>query len=140
MKRIYSLVLAFVLLAIVITPCFAVENNTPAVSPRFAFIAANSVSFTVNESTNVTTTDVYCYTYDYYEIQIVCKLQRYNNSKWNTIKTWTASGMEDASLRKTWAVASGYTYRAYATFYIYDNNGNLIETASNSKSAYFPAN
>lgn len=140
MKRVYSFILAFVLLSLMVTPCLAVEQDTAAVTPRYAFIAANSVSFSINENTNVTTSHVYCCTYNGYEVQIVCKLQRYNNSKWNTIKTWTASGMEDASLTKNWAVASGYTYRAYATFYIYDSSGSLVETATNSKSAYFPAN
>lgn len=140
MKRLISLLLVLVMLAIVVTPCLAVEQDTSTVTPRYAYIAANSVYFTINESTNVTTSDVFCRTYDNYEIQIVCQLQRYNNSKWNTVKTWTSSGMKSATLVKSWAVPSGYTYRAYVTFYIYNNNGTLIETATNSNSKYFPAN
>lgn len=139
MKRVYSLLLAVVMLSIMITPCLAVENKASAITPRYAYIATNFVDFSINQSTNVTTSNVYCCTHDNYEIQITCKLQRYNNSKWNTIKTWTTSGMEDVSLTKSWAVASGYTYRAYATFYIYDSDGILLETASNSNSKYFPA-
>ena len=139
MRRLTSVLLVVILLFLMTTPCFAVNNSSTAVKPRYAYIASNAVSFSINERPNVTTSDVYCGTYDNLEIQVTCKLQRYNNSKWNTIKTWTTSGMQDVSLRKTWAVPSGYTYRAYATFYIYDDNGLLLETASNSKSAYFPA-
>lgn len=140
MKRICSFTLALILFLLVVTPCFAAQNDTPAVTPRYTYIQANSVSFTINESSGVASSSTFCYTYGDYEVQITLKLQRYNNSKWNTVKTWTTSGMRDASLSKTWAVPSGYTYRAYATFNIYDDNGNLIETATNSKSAYFPKN
>ena len=76
MKHICSLVLAFILVAVMITPCFSVTNDNAAVTPRYAFIAFNSVSFSINETTNVTTSDATCRTYDNYEIQIVCKLQR----------------------------------------------------------------
>lgn len=139
MKRIFSLVVAFVMLVVIITPCFAVENSTPMVTPRYVYIITNSLNFSIDESTGVTTSGAYCCTYGNYEIQIICELQRYNNSKWNTLKTWTTSGMRDVSLTKSWAVAKGYTYRAYVTFCIYDSNGFLLESASGSKSAYLPA-
>lgn len=140
MKRIFSLVLALTLLSVMITPCLAVSNNASGITPRYAYIAVTAVDLAINESTNVTTNYLYCCTYDYYEIQAVCKLQRYNNSKWNTVKTWNVSGMEEVTLNKNWAVPSGYTYRTYVTFYVYDTNGFLIETASTSDSVYFPAN
>lgn len=140
MRRSFAVLLTFVLLVSMITPCFAAENESSTVTPRYAFIWLNSVDFYRNEGSSSVTSDVYCLLYDNYEVQIVCELQRYNNSKWNTIKTWTASGIQEASLTKSWVVPSGYTYRAYATFYIYDNDGFLLETATNYNSLYFPSN
>jgi len=53
-------------------------------------------------------------------------------SAWTTLKNWTASGTTYASLNKVWAVNSGYKYRVYATFRIYDSNGTIVETATNT--------
>lgn len=138
MKHICSFLLAFVLLLLMVVPCFAAENDATPITPRYTYIQTSTASIVVNGSSS-TTSSASCYTYGNYEVQITLKLQRYNNSKWNTVKTWTTSGMIDAILSETWTVPGGYTYRAYATFNIYDSNGNLIETATNSKSAYVPA-
>ncbi|MBE6947504.1 MAG: hypothetical protein E7454_04560 [Ruminococcaceae bacterium] len=154
MRRIFAVLLTFVVLVSMVTPCFAAESEASAVAsraaaeseasavtPRYLCIALNAVDFYIEEaSTNTVTSDVYCLLYDNYEVQIVCELQRYNNSKWNTIKTWTSSGMQEASLTKSWVVPGGYNYRAYATFYIYDNQGFLMETATNYNSVYVPSN
>lgn len=139
MKRIISL-----LLAVIMTFAFAVsvsaeEQTQPPIMPRYTYIAATLVDIYIEESTNITTNEAYFYTYDEtLELQIECKLQRYNNSKWNTVKTWTASGYGEAYIQKDWAVPSGYTYRTYATFKVYDSNGNLIESVSHADSQYFP--
>ena len=140
MKRIVSLLLAIVLsLSFTISATATQLNQTP-IMPRYTYIASTVVDLIIDESTNVTTNDAYFLTYDKnQEVQVVCKLQRYNNSKWNTVKTWTASGYGYAGVYKDWAVPSGYTYRTYATFYVYDSNGNVIESVSRSDSQYFPA-
>ena len=139
MKRVLSLVLACALFSLVAIPCLAVTSEASAINPRFAYIVVTNVDLEINQSINVTTNSLYCCTNDYYEIQATCKLQRYNNSKWNTVKTWTTSGMEEVSLSKSWAVPSGYTYRTYVTFYVYDDNGDLLETFADYDSVYFPA-
>ena len=138
MKRIISLMLAVVMTFAFTVSVSAEELEQPTIMPRYTYIMATGVNIYIDESTNITTNDAFFYTYDNYEVQIVCQLQRYNNSKWNTIKTWTASGMRYVDLQESWAVPSGYTYRTYATFKVYDSNGNLVESVSRYDSQYFP--
>lgn len=139
MKRILSLMLAAVLsLSFGVTASAQEQEQTP-IMPRYTYIANTVVDISINTATNVTSNYASSTLYDdSLELQITLKLQRYNNSKWNTVKTWTASGMGRTVIDKNWAVVSGYTYRAYATFSVYDSNGNLLESVSSYNSEYFP--
>lgn len=140
MKRIISFLLAMLLAFSFAFTVSAQEQEQTPIMPRYAYIAATLVDIIINQSTNVTTNEAHFITYDAdLELQVEIKLQRYNNSKWNTVKTWTASGYGDAYICKKWAVPSGYTYRTYATYRVYDSDGNLIESVSHYDSEYFPA-
>lgn len=140
MKRIISFLLAMILAFSFAFTVSAQEQAQTPIMPRYAYIAATLVDISINQSTNVTTSEAHFITYDAdLELQVEVKLQRYNNSKWNTVKTWTGSGYGDAYVGEKWAVPSGYTYRAYATFRVYDSDGNLIESVSRYDSEYFPA-
>lgn len=139
MKRVISFLLAIVMTFAFSISVSAEEQVSTPVMPRYTYIAATAVNLTIDEATNVTNSRAFFYTYDtQLECQVECKLQRYNNSKWNTVKTWTASGYGDADVSKDWAVPSGYTYRAYATYSVYDSSGNLLERVSYYDSEYFP--
>lgn len=138
MKRFVCILLALILMASVATPAMAATQNEQVISPRYTYIMTNSVTLTIDETTGVATCNAYCYATSNYTVVVECELQQYINSDWSTLKTWTASGTRIASLNKSWAVYSGYSYRAYATYYIYDGNGNLLETATNSNSKVYP--
>lgn len=140
MKRTISLMLAIILSFSFAFSVSAQEQEQNSIMPRYAYIAATLVNIYIDKSANVTTNHAYFDTYDRtLEVQIELKLQRYNNSKWNTVKTWTASGIGEAEVYKTWAVPSGYTYRDYVIFKVYDSNGNLLESVSRYDSESFPA-
>lgn len=81
-----------------------------------------------------------CHATSGYTISIECKLQRYTGTSWSTVKTWTTSANRYASISQTWTVPSGYTYRVYSTFRIYNSSGTLLETGTNSKSYAYPQN
>lgn len=71
-----------------------------------------------------------------YDISTTTCLQRKMDDRWVTIKTWNRSGNSSAFLSETRALTQGYTYRSYVKVKIYDQDGNVIETAkkySNSK-------
>ena len=138
MRRILTFLLALALLATSILPCFANEAETPSVTPRYTHIALNTVNLDINETTGVATCSASCYAIGDYTVKVECKLQRYQGGFYSTIKTWTSFGSEYASVYRDWAVYSGYTYRVYAIFYVYDAAGNLLESATSSASYNYP--
>ena len=140
MKRILSVICAIVMLAVMAVPAFAAVPEDTVVSPQYTYIKSNSVNLTINESTGVATCTSSCYATSGYTVSIECKLQRYTGTSWSTVKTWTTSANRYASISQTWTVPSGYTYRVYSTFRIYNSSGTLLETGTNSKSCAFPKN
>lgn len=134
MKRFFFLILAIMLVFSLALPASATQQ----VQPRFAHIMVLDYNLTIKESSNTAECDASCVTYDDMEVQIECKLQRYNNSKWNTVKTWTDSGYGYASIYENWAVPAGYNYRIYVTYKVYDSNGDCVETVTRSDSGYLP--
>ena len=140
MRRILTVILAIVLLATSALPCFAAEASTSVVGPRYTHINTNSVDLDINKTTGVANCFASCYAMGDYTVKVECKLQRYQGGFYSTIKTWTNSGSEYASVNQYWAVYSGYTYRVYAIFYVYDTAGNLLESATSSASYNYPKN
>ena len=142
MKHLHCLFLAVLIIFTLAVPAMAEEMDTAMpeteeVTPRLSTISMTSVTISINDSTGIASCDVLCYAKSNYTIEIVCKLQRKVGSTWTTLKTWSTTGTTLASLSEIWAVSRGYTYRAYATFYVYDSNGVLLETVSNSNSQAF---
>lgn len=135
MKRFVSMTLALLLafsLALTVSAAQAVQ-------PRLIYLSDATCTLSFNTSTGAATCTARAATIENLEIQMECKLQRYNNNKWNNAKTWNVSGMECATLNKTWTVPGGYDYRLYVTIKVYDSNGNCIETATRQDTAYLPA-
>ena len=67
-------------------------------------------------------------TYNSYTTEVTMELQD-ENSGWQTIKSWTSSGGTSVSSSKKYYVSRNNTYRVVGTVSIYDNSGNLVETA-----------
>ncbi len=139
MKRIITVLLAIAMLSALAVPAFATVPESSAISPRYVYIKSNNVNLTINQNTGVATCTSYCYATSGYTVKIECKLQRYTGSSWITLKTWTASADRYASISETCTIPSGYTYRVYTTFRIYNSAGTLLETGANSKSVTFPS-
>lgn len=140
MRRILTAMLAIILLMVSVLPCFAAEIDTSVVTPRYTHIHNNKVDLDINTTTGIATCFASCFTMGDYTVKVECKLQRYQGGFYSTIKTWTNSGSQYASVNQQWAVYSGYTYRVYAIFYVYDSAGNLLESATSSASYNYPKN
>ena len=140
MKRIYILGLAVLMVFSLVIPCFAAEVAETTITPRYTYIGVNKVGLTINETTGIAQCSSYCYTDGTYTVEVVCKLQKYAGGFYSTVKTWSSSGTSYASVHKSWAVYSGYTYRLYAIFYVYDSAGKLLESATSSASYNYPKN
>jgi len=135
MKRVLSLALAVLLMLSLTVNVFAAQT----VQPRYTHIISLSYNISLSSSAESVICHAACQTRNSMEIQIECKLQRYNNSKWNNVKTWTASGNGHASINKTWAVPGGYDYRIYVTYKVYDSTGTCVESVSYDDSVWVPA-
>lgn len=130
MKRILCLVIVMGLIVSVAPVAFATQQDEMSVTPRFIAIAACSTDLTINESTGVATCETQCIAKDAYTVKVICKLQRWNGASWVTLRTWINTDTYAAYVSENWAVYRGYNYRVYATFYVYDENGTLLETIS----------
>ena len=122
-KRVFSLLLCFLLIAVQIPNVFATEVTTYAlpedsvITPLWNYISNINPSLTVNASGVAT---VYCSVYGKLgtttRVEIVAELQRYVSGKWVTIKTYTAaSDSHRVTLSETYSLTSGYSYRVQAT-------------------------
>ena len=65
------------------------------------------------------------------------KLQKKTGSSWTTMQTWskTATGLAGAKASGTRAVTAGLTYRVYLTGYVYDSNGNVLESITKASAS-----
>lgn len=129
MKRFISLFLAMMLFLSVACTGYAAEM--PEVQPRYKYIASLSASMLINSSTGISTCSSFVKTDPGYDVNLVCKLQKYNGTTWENVKIWQASGNAYANISELWAVYSYYDYRVYVSAFVYDKNGTCVETATN---------
>ena len=128
MKRMLSLTLAVALLFALVIPVGAAEADS-GISPRFTYISTVSTHLTIS-NTGVSTSTATGYATGVSSVKLVCRLQQYKDGGWKTIYVWTNKGTNMASVAQQWAVHSGYKYRTYTSFYVYNAAGTLLETAT----------
>ena len=69
--------------------------------------------------------------YKGYSADVTLSLQRSSDeSNWDIIKSWSASGEEEVEIYKEYFVLSGYYYRLNIIVYVYDSNDELVEIVS----------
>lgn len=128
MKRIFSLLLAIVLVFATMIPVAATETEN-TISPRFTYIDRVSTGLAISSSgiASCTATGI---TFTASSAKLVCRLQQYKNGTWTTIKSWTDTGTPSTSIANSYAVYSGYKYRTYTSFYVYNSSGSLLESTA----------
>lgn len=131
MRKVLSILLVVAIFMSWSIPVYAATQEGESISPRYTYIKFNSAYIDINENTGVASCEASCYATDNLTVKVQCRLQRYNGSSWTTLKTWTASGTSYSGVDEVWAVSSGYKYRVYAIFRIYNSSGTLVETATN---------
>lgn len=128
MKKIFALMLAIVMTALVASPAYAAVPET--VQPRYTYIDSASASLSINTSTGIATCKSELMTTSSIRVRLVMYLQMYQNSKWETVMTWENTGTQFASLSKTRSITVGNTYRTYAVGYVLDANGVILEVST----------
>lgn len=133
MKKVISIVLTLLLVVSMICPVQAAD--TQQVTPRYTYIQSIYACISIDTTWGIATCEGEIDAKAGYPVEVVVYLQVYKNGEWETIKSWSAEDTYAVYLSKSYAVMSGYTYRAYVEGYVYNSSGVLIETASISHSA-----
>lgn len=109
----------------------AITASMDGVAPIWDYLITISGDMQISDS-GWTTVTVYCNS-NYNKVTKIkakCELQRLENSKWNTIKTWTESrNISTILYEKETAVYKGYNYRLRVTAYAYSGS-TLLEQAT----------
>ena len=120
-----------------ISTAYAATGDNVA-QPMYLYLSGITADLSIDEITGVATCSGTMLSSKYYPVKIVVNLQQYANGFWNTIRTWSSTGNRAVSCSGSYAVYSGYTYRTFVTAYIYDADGNFIESGTKSRTVFFP--
>ena len=140
MKKALAIILSFVLILASSVPVFAANSEGTTVNPRYKYIITTDASLLINTNTGISTSTASLICESGYTAEVECELQRYVGSTWNTVKTWTNRGDGYATTNENWAVYSGYTYRIYVTYSVYNSSNRLLESTTATDFYYYPSN
>ena len=132
MKRVLSVVLMFLLVVSMAVPAQA--TGTQQIMPRYTYVDFIWACIDIDTTWGIATCEGEVAAKEGYLVKTVVHLQAYKNRSWETIKTWTAEDHYSSYVCGSYAVMSGYTYRAFVIGYIYNSDGAVIEVVSNSHS------
>ena len=126
MKRIFSVVFLLIVVMLAVVPVMAAEGES-VVSPRYSYIGRIYSDLSIGTlGFSACHADCHAEAGDY--VVLVAKLQQRDGSNWVTLKTWTATDDNAASISKNYTVAKGYTYRLSASCSVYSASGVLLES------------
>lgn len=128
MKRTLCLILALLLVMLMVMPVMATEEES-TVMPRYSYIARIYSGLQIG-TLGLSACQANCYAEAGDSVVLSAKLQQYDGSTWTTLKTWTATGTDIATLSKNYAVPKGYTYRLRANCAVYSASGVLLESGT----------
>ena len=134
MKRRITILIAFLLILAMITPMR--NANASEIYPRWTHIHSMTAGLDIS-FLGVATCNGQFTAYENVPVEIIMHLKQLKNGSWGTLKTWSITGTCALNIEKQYAVEHGYTYKVVVTGYVYDSNGNILETASASKSFVF---
>ena len=128
MKRVFCLALALILVMHAVVPVTAAEGET-VVSPRYSYIGRIYSGLSIG-TLGISACQANCHAEAGDSVVLSAKLQQYDGSTWITLKTWTATGTDIATLSKNYTVPKGYTYRLRANCAVYSASGVLLESGT----------
>ena len=112
---------------------FAASATESIVQPRWSYLDSVYAYLDINWL-GVATCEGSAIARSSVEIKTVVRLQQLTDTGWSTMKSWSDTGTLNASAGGKIAVARGYDYRVTVSAYVYDDNGNIVETGSSSDS------
>lgn len=132
MKKTVSVLAVIVMLCGLVTPVAATANES-TIQPRWTYLNSVYAYLDINWL-GVATCEGNAIAGSSVQVKTVVRLQQKLDSGWYTVKSWSETGTGTASAGGKIAVARGYDYRVTVSAYVYDDNGNIVETGSSSDS------
>lgn len=137
----HAIVIALVIcLTIVPIEASAVVEKpvTDEIEPQFITINSIYALLQIDESNGIATCVGEVRARDMVPVEVVVQLQQLKDGMWNTLYTWSNTGTLFASKSGNYCVPRGYTYRTKVTGFVYDSDGNIIESGSGSHQVNYP--
>lgn len=133
MKKLISLFLIAFLLISTVSPVYAAPpaETESTIQPRWSYLDTVTAYLDIN-ILGVATCEGSATARALVDVKVTVRLQQLTDTGWSTIKTWSATNEGCSSASGKYAVYSGYTYRTTVSAYVYDEDGNIIETGSAS--------
>lgn len=141
MKKICCVFIALVLCLTVIpvnVSAATMDSLTGTVEPRFTAINSIYSLLQIDEKLGIATCVGEMQAKEMVPVKVIVQLQRLENGVWNTLQTWSNTGTFYATKAGSYAIARGYTYRTKTIAFVYDNDGNIVESGSGSHQVDFP--
>lgn len=142
MKKVcFAIVLALVICFTAVPVEVSAMVETPVtdqVEPRFVAINSIYSLLKIEESSGIATCVGEVCAKEMVPVEVVVQLQRLEDGMWNTLYTWSDTGTLFASMSGNYCVPRGYTYRTRVTAFVYDSDGNIIESGSGSHQVNYP--
>lgn len=139
MKRILCLALIMAMLLTLAVPASAAVKDDTA-EPQYNQIYSVKSALSIDSAQGIATCAGVISAKTGYAVRLYIRLQMYKDGDWQLVHSWMASGTAYLSLVKDCAIVSGYQYRTYVIGYVYDADGNLLESASAIHTVNYPAN
>lgn len=128
MKKLFAIIVVCGILLGIAMP-IAAANSSSAVQPRFTYIDEVSADIQIS-FLGVAHCDGTFSTRTENPVKLVIRLQELDGSNWMTIKKWEITGTGWAADTKSYAIYRGRSYRVHVTGYVYDAEGNVLESAT----------
>ncbi len=127
MKRICSVVLCICMLYLLAVPANAATGNARLL--EYDHIGTITANLTIDRFWGIASCDGSVDASGDYPVYITVYLQQKVDDVWQTLTSWSNEGQIATSAGGRYAIAKGYQYRTYTTGFVYDDDGNIIDSA-----------
>ena len=131
MRKLFAIILVCAMLLVAAMP-MATASADNTVQPRYTYIVEARADIEVS-ILGVASCSGSLTTRTSNPVKITIRLQESDGSNWMTIKKWEITDTGGVSATKDYAIYSGSSYRVHVTGYVYDDEGNVLESATVSR-------
>lgn len=132
MKKVLVLIIVSAIILSFGTQSLAISGDMPTsiIRPAYMHISSFGAALEINSIGVATCEGIMSHGLTDGTCELIIELKKLNSDKsWDTIATWTSTGLQKCADYRYRAVSRG-TYRVYVTAKVYDSSGKLVESQS----------